>query len=384
MFLSGIRVLEVASVITGPMAGQILADLGADVVKVESPPDGDAFRKWEGKGEGVRPPFAAFNRGKRSIALDLRGEEDRELYGRLLEGADIVIENLRHGAMDRLGFTWEAVHKLNQRLVYCYVSGFGTVGPDRARPAYDAVAQAASGLWSQFVDLDAPEPVGPPLADQLTAMNAAIAVLAGLQRREATGVGVRVEVDMLSSCLSFQSLSIASWSREGKVPSKKTRAYDSQAYAFVAADGKPFSIHLSSVPKFWLGLCDAVERPQLAEDARFAAKRARVENYDALHEELAGTFAARPREEWLRRLQQHDVPCAPILELPEALSTPQAVASGIVTAGDHEALNGLARLPIRVDGTLMAADRPPPLVDEHRRELVTESEPTAVRGPIDA
>jgi crotonobetainyl-CoA:carnitine CoA-transferase CaiB-like acyl-CoA transferase len=383
MFLSGIRVLEVASVITGPMAGQMLADLGADVVKVESPPDGDAFRKWEGRGAGVRPPFAAFNRGKRSLALDLRAEEDRALYRRLLEGADVVIENFRHGAMDRLGFSWDKVRALNPRLIYCYVSGFGTVGPDRERPAYDAVAQAASGLWSQFVDLGAPEPVGPPLADQLTAMNATIAVLAGLQRRAATGSGIRVEVDMLSSCLALQSLSIASYSREGKVPHKKTRAYDSQAYAFVAADGKPFCIHLSSVPKFWLGLCRAVERPQLAEDERFAAKRARVENYEALHAELAGVFAARPREEWLRRLQEQDVPCAPILDLAEALATPQAVASAIVTAGDDEGLDGLARLPIRADGALVAADRRPPLVDEHRHELVGELEAT-VGGAVDA
>ncbi len=383
MFLTGVHVLEVASVITGPMAGQILADLGADVVKVEAPPEGDAFRKWEGKGAGVRPPFAAFNRGKRSIALDLRDDGDRTVYRGLLAGADVVIENFRHGAMARLGFSWEVVRELNPRVVYCYVSGFGTVGPDASRPAYDAVAQAASGLWSQFVDLASPEPVGPPLADQLTAMNAAIAALAGLQRRETTGEGVRVEVDMLGSCVAFQSLSVASLGRDGVVPHRKTRAYDSQAYAFVGGDGEPFCIHLSSVPKFWQGLCAAVGRPELVEDERFAAKRSRVVNYELLHEELSETFATRPRYEWLRLLQEHDVPCAPILRLDEALRTPQVEASGIVTRGRGEGLDGLARLPIRVDGSLAASERRPPLFDEHGSEVRASLGTETVGGGVD-
>jgi formyl-CoA transferase len=373
MFLSGIRVLEVASVITGPMAGQILADLGADVVKVESPPDGDAFRKWEGKGGGVRPPFAAFNRGKRSIALDLRDGGDRATYVRLLETADVVIENFRHGAMDRLGFSWDEVRRINPRVVYCYISGFGTVGPECERPAYDAVAQAASGLWSQFVDPSDPVPVGPPVADQLTAMNAATAALAGLQRRHATGEGCRLEVDMLSSCVAFQALSVASLCREGVVPHKKTRAYDSQAYAFVASDGRPFCIHLSSVPKFWTGLCAAAGRPELAADERFAAKRARVENYEALHAELAAVFAQRPRDAWLERLREHDVPCAAIANLEEALAGEQVVASGIVTRGADADLDGLARLPIRFEGSYVASDRRPPLVGEHAGELSGEA-----------
>jgi len=372
MFLSGIRVLEVASVITGPMAGQILADLGADVVKVESPPDGDAFRKWEGKGGGVRPPFAAFNRGKRSIALDLRDESDRRRYVRLLEGADVVIENFRHGAMDRLGFSWDEVRRINPRVVYCYISGFGTFGPDRDRPAYDAVAQAASGLWSQFVDATDPEPVGPPAADQLTAMNTATAALAGLQRRHATGEGCRLEIDMLSSCISFQALSVASLRREGVVPHKKTRAYDSQAYAFVAGDGKPFCIHLSSVPKFWAGLCAAVERTELERDERFADKRARVEHYEALHAELAAVFAERPRDEWIAQLRRHDVPCAPIADLAEALSGAQVQAGGIVTESGDPELDGLARLPIRFEGAFVANDRRPPLVGEHAAELAED------------
>lgn len=372
MFLSGIRVLEVASVITGPMAGQILADLGAEVVKVESPPDGDAFRKWEGKGGGVRPPFAAFNRGKRSIVLDLRDETDRATYTRLLETSDVVIENFRHGAMDRLGFSWDDVQRVNPRVVYCYISGFGTYGPDRDRPAYDAVAQAASGLWSQFVDPSSPDPVGPPLADQLTAMNAATAALAGLQRRHATGTGCRVEIDMLSSCVAFQALSVASFCREGVVPHEKTRAYDSQAYAFVAGDGEPFCIHLSSVPKFWEGLCAAVDRPNLATDGRFAAKRSRVENYEALHRELAAVFVTQPRSEWLARLQERDVPCAAIANLEEALAAPQVVASGIVTRSDDAGVDGLARLPIRFEGEFLASERRPPLLGEHADNLLEE------------
>lgn len=185
---------------------------------------------------------------------------------------------------------------------------------------------------------------------------------------------------MLGSCVAFQSLSVASLVREGVVPHRKTRAYDSQAYAFAAGDGKPFAIHLSSSPKFWAGLCAAVERPDLVQDERFAAKRARVLGYEALHEELAPIFATRPRDEWLLRLQEHDVPCAPILDLAEALEAPQAQAAGFVTTGEGPELDGLARLPIRLDGELLASRRQPPLVDEHRAELLAED---AVGGSVD-
>jgi formyl-CoA transferase len=275
--------------------------------------------------------------------------------------------------MERVGCSWEQIRGINPRVVYCYISGFGTVGPDRDRPAYDAVAQAASGLWSQFVDPGSPEPVGPPVADQLTAMNAATAALAGLQRRHATGEGCRLEVDMLASCISFQALSVASLRREGVVPHKKTRAYDSQAYAFVAGDGKPFCIHLSSVPKFWAGLCAAVDRPELEQDERFAGKRARVEHYEELHAELARVFADASREHWLVRLRGHDVPCAPIATLDEALDSEQVAASGIVTAAADPDLDGLSRLPIRFEGAYVASDRRPPLVGEHAHELTEEA-----------
>lgn len=373
MLLSQVRVLEVANVITGPYAGLMLADLGADVIKIEAPPGGDGFRKWEGAGEGVRPSFAAYNRGKRSIALNLKVEQDKEAYRRLLSTADVVVENFRPGVMDRLGFSWPEVHAINPGLIYCYISGMGSTGPELGRPTYDAVAQAISGLWSQLSDGPNPEPVGPPIADQLTGMYATIAILGALVNRGPSGAGVRVEVDMLTSCLAFQGSGIASLTREGVVPGKLTRARNSQAYAFVAGDDKPFAVHLSTAKKFWVALCEAAGQPALIDDPRFVDKAARVRNYTQLHDTFAGIFSGASRDELLRRLEAHDVPCAPILNLEEALAHPQVQqAEAITSAGENGdlALQGLVRSPVRIDGKYLASTVAPPRYGEHSEEIL--------------
>jgi len=156
--LSGVTVIEVANVITGPYAGMLLADLGADVIKVESP-EGDQFRRWQAESDDIRSAFAAYNRGKRSVVLDLKSPEGRQALERLVATADVMIENFRPGVMDRLGVGWSRLSEVNPRLVYCYVSGMGSTGPERSRPTYDAVAQALSGLWSQLTDMSDPQPV---------------------------------------------------------------------------------------------------------------------------------------------------------------------------------------------------------------------------------
>jgi crotonobetainyl-CoA:carnitine CoA-transferase CaiB-like acyl-CoA transferase len=373
MLLSGVRVLEVANVITGPYVGLMLADLGAEVIKIEVPPGGDGFRKWDGGGDGVRPSFAAYNRGKRSIALDLKVERDKEAYRRLLLTADAVVENFRPGVMDRLGFSWSKVRAINPGLVYCHISGMGNTGPERGRPTYDAVAQAFSGLWSQLSDGSDPEPVGPPIADQLTGMYATIAILGALAHRGTSGAGVRVEVDMLTSCLAFQASGIASLNRDGIVPGKLTRARNSQAYAFVAADNRAFAIHLSTAEKFWVALCGAVGQTALIDDPRFADKARRVRNYAELRDTFAEIFSGACRDDWLRRLDAYDVPCAPILDLEEALAHPQVQQAELITGprgtGD-QALHGLVRSPVRVDGKYLASTVAPPRYGEHSEEIL--------------
>ena len=358
--LEGVRVIESAAVITGPFAGMMLADMGADVIKVE-PPAGDQFRRWESDEVGVLPTFAAYNRGKRSIQVDLKSETGRELYERLVASADVVIENFRPGAMDKLGLGYEQLKERHPKLVYCHISGLGTTGPDRDKATFDAVAQAMSGLWSQLTDLSDPEPVGPPFADQLTATYAVMGVLAALQRRHVTGLGTKVETNMLASCLAFQAPSVASLTHDGDVATKTSRARQSQSYAFVAGDGLPFAVHLSTPKKFWAGLCQATGMPELVDDPRYDTKPKRMAAYDELHETFDKVVRGQPRQYWLDRLEAQDVPCAPILTVDETVNHPQVVSNGLVESMDAEqGLAGLVKSPLRVDGQHLAAARPAP------------------------
>ncbi len=370
--LSGVRIIEVANVITGPFAGMVLADLGADVIKVESP-DGDQFRRWQGESHEVRSAFAAYNRGKRSVVLDLKSAEGCVALERLVATADVVIENFRPGVMDRLGVGWSRLREVNPRLVYCYVSGMGSTGPERSRPTYDAVAQALSGLWSQLTDVSDPQPVGPPMADQLTGLYSAIAILAGLQHRTTSGEGTQVEVSMLAACLGFQTSAVAAYSREGEVADMTSRAHNSQSYAFVASDGLPFAIHLSTPGKFWQGLCRTVARTDLIDDERYATKSARIRAYDALHQIFAEVFRTAPRSHWLDALARHDVPAAPINRIDEALSHPQVEAIGIVERGEDvpPGLRGLVRSPISTGGAHLSSTRLPPLLGADSVSVLT-------------
>ncbi|MCW2701839.1 MAG: CoA transferase [Blastococcus sp.] len=371
--LEGLRLIELATVITGPYAGMLLADLGAQVIKVE-PPAGDGFRGWDGsEGTTVRPAFAAYNRGKRSIALDLKHDAGRRVLMALVAEADAVVENFRPGVADRLGIGYEDLRAVNERIVYCSITGMGAEGPERLRPTYDAVAQGMSGLWSQLTDLDDPEPVGPPMADQLTGMYAALGILAGVTEARRTGAGRHLEISMLASCVAFQGLGVATFRDSGVVPGKGTRARTSQSYAFVAGDGRPFTVHLSTPQKFWAGLCAAAGRPELLDDPRFATKTDRIRHYDELRAELGVRFATHPRAYWLDRLAECDVPAAPILDVAEMSEHPQVLVTGIIDparAGRHA--TAPVRSPVRTAGAHAVASLPAPELSEHAEEILSD------------
>lgn len=371
--LGGLLVLEVAQVITGPMAGMLLAELGADVVKVEPPGRGDSFRRWEGGSGGidVPPSFSAYNRGKRSVTLDTKTEAGRDVYLRLAQRADIVIENFRPGVMDAAGVGPMALRVRNPRLVYCSITGTGTAGPRATRPVYDAVAQATSGLWSQFSDLARPQPVGPPMADQLTALYATLAILAAIEQRHVSGAGATVEVSMLGACLAFQTLAVTGFLAGEPAPSPHTRARRSLTLAFSSSDGLPFCVHLSSPQKFWEALCAAIEQPGLATDPRFARKADRTDAYDELHAVLQGAFGTRTRAEWLTRLDAAGVPAAAILDLGEAVADPQVAAIGMLVPGTGAGSDVLGSA-ISVDDRRCAATVPAPRLGGHTEELLVE------------
>jgi crotonobetainyl-CoA:carnitine CoA-transferase CaiB-like acyl-CoA transferase len=361
--LSGIRVVEQGTFITGPCAGMMLADLGADVIKIESP-DGDPYRSY--RSGTFSPHFQAYNRNKRSIALDMKGAHDRELFDRLVCEADVFIQNFRPGTADRLGAGAARLGELNPRLVYCSISGFGSSGPYLDRPSYDSVAQALSGFLSVVVDYEHPQFLGPALADAITGIYAAYGVLGALVQRGRTGRGGLVEVSMLEAMAHFAVEPFAAYFALGECPTSSDRPRLAQAYILRTADHRLIAIHLSSPPKFWEGLVDAAQAPELAVDPRFATREARIANYDALRGELDARFMLRPLEHWVTRLRENDVPHAPINRLSDVVADPQVEHLGLVVpvAAPHGGASAV-RPPVQFNGVRAVSVRSAPLLDEH-------------------
>lgn len=367
--LDGVRVLDYGSFITGPFAAMLLADLGAEVIKIERPGMGDPFRNFESGLYG--PQFQAFNRNKQSIVIDLDKDDDRRLLHRLVAASDVFIENTRPGAMARRGLDHASLAAINPRLVYCAITGFGADGPYADHPAYDTVAQAASGYLSLFVSPGDTTIKGPAVADVVTGLYAANGILGALVRRGVTGQGSHVEVNMMGAVAHFASEPFQHYFSRGAVPAPAHRSHISQSFAFECADDRLLAVHLSSPTKFWEGLVAAVERPDLAVDPRFAGRMLRIENYDALEAELRVTFRTRPRDVWIERLAGHDVPHAPVHRLDDVLADPQAAHLGLEAVAEHPqegTVRGIAS-PIRFDGRRAAPFEPPPTLDEHGPSL---------------
>lgn len=371
--LSGIRVLELTTMITGSQAGLMLGDLGADIIKVENPEGGDPFRSF--RGGLYSPHFVSYNRNKRSICLDLRGDGGREVFTRLVERADVLIENFRPGVMDRLGFGEKALRDINAGLIYCSLTGFGHDGPYRDRPAYDAVAQALAGLSSLFVDPEKPQLTGPTISDNMTGIFACYGILAALLERERAGVARRVDVNMLESTIAFCPDPVSNLTRLGIAAGPLSRVQVSQSYALRCGDGKIVSIHLSSPEKFWQGVQAAFGRADLGQDPRFANRAGRIENYLELAAELGKTAMTRDRAYWMERLEENDVPFAPVHTIAEVFDDPQVRHLDTFFEIEHPVegkVKGIRR-PVRFDGTRDDQPlAPPPTLGEHTDEILEE------------
>ena len=365
------RVIELGTFVTGPYTAGLLGDLGADVIKVERPPDGDPMRGWDTTGRS--PYFRAYNKSKRSVLVDLTVESGLEACRRMIAEADVLVHNYRPSVADRLGIGALAAMKLNPRLVYCQISGFGDAGPYTSRPSYNQVVQSLSGLDSLITDENDPSPVGPNFADTLTALYACYGILGALVKRERTGIGSVVDTTMLASMAAFLSADVQDYLVTGTVPGPKSRPRFSQSYMVTAADGRALTIHLSSPPKFWTALLRAINREELANNPEFTTWSDRVRNYELLHKELAATFAQRPRDQWLDILEREDVPAAPVLDLSEALVDPQAIAMELVTelvTSDGRSEPGV-RCPVLIDGEPLPGAAAPTL-GEHSEEVLAE------------
>lgn len=368
--LKGIRVLELGTMITAPLAGMMLADLGADVIKVERPDGGDPFRSF--RGGLYSPHFIAFNRNKRSVALDLQSEAGKGALRDLLKGADVLIENYRPGVLDRLGFSAGAMRADYPRLIWCSITGFGSGGPYCDRPAYDAVAGALSGIASITLDPEDPKTSGPTIADNVTGMYAAYGILGALFDRQRSGIGRRVEVNMFESAVSFIPDSFSNFTNLKLDNGPRTRVATSQSYAFRCADDKLLALHLSSPPKFWEALLRVIERPDLNDDPRFSSRDGRVRNFAALETVLADAFRQRERVYWIGRLQGEDVPFAPVQTIPEVLQDEQIRHLETFYEDVHptEGPLTLVRRPVLIDGQRDIPTKPPPSLGQHTAEVL--------------
>lgn len=367
--LQGVRVVEHGTFITGPAASMLLADLGAEVIKVELPVTGDPFRAF--KGGLYSPHFQTYNRNKRSVTLNTKLETDRDRFDALIADADIYIQNFRPGFAEQIGTGEERLRTLNPKLIYCAISGFGPDGPSAARPSYDTVAQAASGFLGLLVNPANPRVVGPAIADSLTGFYAAYGILGALHERNRTGTGRRVEVSMFEAMTHFNLDAFTHLFSVDEVMGPYSRPSVSQSYVLSCADGKWIALHMSSPEKFWQGLATAMERPDIFDDARFATRQARIEHQEALIDVLGGIFKLQPRAEWCRRLEAEDVPHAPMYTTAEVPDDPQAKHLQLFVETQHPKLGTFrtVRSPVSFDGERALGVTAPPTLGEHNDQL---------------
>jgi len=370
--LDGIRVAEFANYVSGPYAGMLLGDFGAEVIKVESPDGGDPFRGW-GRVE-YSPTFGSVNRNKKSIVLDLKSADGVAAARALVRTADVLIENFRIGTMERLGLGYDELARDNPGLVWCSITGFGSSGPDASRPGYDTIGQSMSGLLSLLTDLQAPRPMGISLSDHLAGITACNGILAALVARGRTGKGQRIDTSLLEATVSFCGENAARFFENGKVPDRAARTHQAQVYAFVAGDGKPFVIHLSTPTKFWHALARVAGRPQWIDDARFATKETRGRHYDVLQQELSDIFRNGDRASWLAKLQAADVPAAPLNTLDEVFDDPQVKHLGMRQDVPHKRVGsvGLVRNGVRMAATPPQIRSASPELGEHTDEILAQ------------
>ena len=366
--LTGFRVLELGAYISGPYAGVMLASLGADVVKVEPPNGGDAFRRGVGTGS---PYFAQYNAGKRSIAIDLKKPQGIALVKSLLPRFDVVMENSRPGKMEQLGLGAEDCVAINPALVYASVSGFGDSGPMRDRAAYDSMGQSIGGYYSIMNDPESPRLTGTCVADLVSGMVNAmgiLAVLAGRQRSGGTGTVVKTSLLEAMSAITIDAMT--QYYETGESPTRQTRHPQAQNFCILTSTGDSITLHLSSSEKFWRCLVAALERPDLLADPRFTGYAERLDNFWELKPIVEGEFLKRSRSEWERRLTEEDVPFAPVLSMQEVAEHEQTLHLEMMeTASDGHVL---VRPPWRFNDRRPHRAGATPVLGEHTVEIAGE------------
>lgn len=356
--LAGVRVVECCQIASGPYCGMLLADFGAEVIKIE-PPEGDAMRQWPPINGGCSENFASLNRGKRSLALDLKSPRDLEVARALILDADVLIENSRPGAMQRLGLGWDWFGPRKPQLIYCSISAYGQDGPRGSEGGFDVTVQAAAGVMSVTGEPDgAPVKAGVPLADFASGLYAAYSIAALIARVRAGGPGGPIDVPMFAATLAISALQTSEYFGTGRNPVKLGSAHPRNApyQAYPAADG--FFVIAAGNNRLWQSVCEVVGTPELLADARYATPTLRARHQRELKAALDPHFTRHGVQHWLQAFAAAGVPCAPINGYAEALADPQAVHLQLVR---HQVLPGghathTVGCPVRLDGRPIAVD----------------------------
>jgi crotonobetainyl-CoA:carnitine CoA-transferase CaiB-like acyl-CoA transferase len=375
--LAGLKVIELAHIMAGPVCGLMLADMGADVVKVEKVPGGDDSRRFlppEIGGESAA--FMMMNRNKRGVAVDLKQDEGRSVLRRMLQSADVVIENYRRGTMERLGLGYDDLRRDNPGLIYCEISGFGRTGPYADRGGFDLIAQGMSGLMSITGEGEGRPPVkvGAPVTDITAGILGAMGVLAAVVSRQQTGLGQRVDTSLFEAGIVHTYWQSAIAFATGKSPGPMGSAHPLNApyQAFQTADG--WITVGAANQKNWLRLIEALERPDLNKDARFSDNASRMGHLGELEAALNAVFRTRSTDKWLTRLEAAGVPAGPVLTVGQMHEDPQAVARRMVETPRHERLGPVETigLPVKFSETPGTVDRGAPVYGQHTRAVLAE------------
>ncbi|WP_245972340.1 CaiB/BaiF CoA transferase family protein [Rhodovulum iodosum] len=374
--LDGMKVVELAHIMAGPACGMMLADMGADVVKVEKPAGDDSRRFVPPRVEGESAAYLMMNRNKRGIALNLKDRDGVEALRRLLAEADVVIENYRMGTMEKLGLGYEALRKINPRLVYCEISGFGRTGPYASRGGFDLIAQGMSGLMSITGEGPGRPPVKPgaPITDITAGILGAMGCAAAYAHAQATGEGQRVDTSLFEAgiTLTYWQSAIAFATGQAPGPLGSAHPLNAPYQAFRTRDGW---INVGAANQAnWLRLLDVIGAPELDDDPRFGSNHDRMVNLDALVTVLSEHLETRETADWLTRMEAAGLPAGPVLTITEMHADPQAQARDMIVTTDHPAAGAVKSigLPVKFSATPGVIDRPAPRLGEHGREILAE------------
>ena len=385
--LSHIRILDLSRILAGPWAGQVLADLGAEVIKVERPGAGDDTRGWgppflkdrDGAETKEAGYYLAVNRGKRSITVGIDKPEGQRIVRALAARADIVLENYKVGTLARFGLGYDDLKAVNPKLIYCSVTGFGQTGPRRDQAAYDFMIQAMGGMMSVTGERDGkpgggPQKVGIPMVDLMTGMYAAVAVLAALARREVSGAGEYIDIGMLDVQVAMLSNQAMNFFTSGKTPRRTGNAHPNiqPQDVFACRDGD-VALAVGNDGQF-ARLCEVLGQPALAQDERFAKNAARVRNLEILRPLIAGLLKEHDRSHWVAALDAAGVPAGPINAIPEVFEDPQVKHRGMRVEIAHPLAGTVPQVasPMRFAAAPLAHDRAPPLLGEHTAAILAE------------